>query len=69
VLHNIPTIIFPIIFLIVFAFAFVLIGGAIAGWNISKLLTSSTALLVYVVSGVVFVALIGYYLIHKIDRR
>jgi hypothetical protein len=69
VLHNIPTITFPIIFLIVFAFVSVLIGGAIAGWNISKLLTSPTALLVYVVSGVAVVALIGYYLVYKIDRR
>lgn len=68
VLHNVPTLLIPAILLAVFATAAIFVGGALAGWDIKAILTSSTAVLIYVLIGAVAVLGLGYYFIYKRNR-
>lgn len=65
IVHGIPTIVFPIAALLIIATLALIVGGSAVGWNIAAALTSSTAILVYAVLGVLLIALIYYYLTHR----
>lgn len=64
-LHNIPTLVFPILALLVIACIVLAIGGAVLGWNIAGALTSSAAILIYSVFTVLLIALIYYWLTNR----
>lgn len=62
--HRNAAVVFVILTLILLACASLLIGGAIAGWDITGALTSSTAILAYVVAGLITLWLV-YTLVTK----
>ena len=62
--HRNAAVVFVILTLILLACAALLIGGAVAGWDIAGALTSSTAILAYVVAVLVALWLV-YTLVTK----
>lgn len=64
-LHRIPTIVFPILALLVIACIVLAIGGAALGWDIAGALTSSAAILIYSVFTVLLISLTYYWLTHR----